>query len=76
MDVSRLTRKYAEQPRLSTPATRTYNAIVHLIASKRIRRAPATTTSPIQYVRVDHRRADVRVTQQLLNCSNIVAILY
>jgi hypothetical protein len=43
--------------------------------SKRIERATNTAPTSVQYMRVDHRRLDTRVTEQLLHGSNIVARL-
>ena len=40
-----------------------------------IRGAPHAQGAPIQDVRVNHRRADIRMAEQLLDCSNVVAIL-
>ncbi len=41
-------------------------------SSEAIRRAANTAPTPIQNVSVDHRYADVFVTQKFLNCANIV----
>ena len=33
------------------------------------------STAAVQYVRVDHRRLDILVSQEFLNCSDVVAVL-
>ena len=42
---------------------------------QRIRRAPNTLSTPVQHMRIDHRRPDIAVTQQLLHRPNIIPIL-
>jgi hypothetical protein len=42
--------------------------------SKPIRRAVNAATATIQDVRVDHCRAHVFVTQEFLNCPNVVTV--
>lgn len=43
-------------------------------AGKSVGGTPHTTTATIEYVRVDHGRPNIRVTKQLLDRPNIVAI--
>ena len=42
------------------------------IGDQAIERTHDTATTAIEHVRVDHRRADVRMTQQLLHRSDVV----
>jgi hypothetical protein len=43
--------------------------------SQPVRRAPHAKSTPIQHVGVDHRRTDIRMSEQFLNRSNVVSIL-
>jgi hypothetical protein len=58
------------------------HAYMHTVAANRelaklqtIRGAPDPQGSPIQNMRVNHRRADIRMAEQFLNRSNIVPVL-
>jgi hypothetical protein len=41
--------------------------------SEPVERAPHAQPATVQHVRVDHRRADVRVPQQLLHRPDVIA---
>jgi hypothetical protein len=43
--------------------------------SQSIGRAPDAKRPPVEHVRIHHRRAHVSVTEQFLDCPNVVAIL-
>ena len=45
------------------------------LASQLVRRACHPQHAPLQHVRVDHRRRDVRVAEQLLNGPDVVSAL-
>jgi hypothetical protein len=46
-----------------------------LASLQTIRRAPHAQRIPIQDVCVNHRRADIRMAEQFLNCSSVVPVL-
>lgn len=45
----------------------------YALLPERVERAANASPTPLEHMRVDHRRRDIRVAQQFLHCANIVS---